>query len=113
MDKRQVNFEKAKAVVQELYNRDILAPDPFRTDMVVDPTNGNMLLYYEGWNNGKRTYGCYLHLRVAEDGKVWVQYDGTDTVVIDQLIGAGIMEKEIVVGWHPPSARKHTEFAEG
>ena len=31
--------------------------------------------------------------------------------VVDALVKAGIPEEEIVLGFHPPDARQHTEFA--
>ncbi|OAV43817.1 element excision factor XisI family protein [Lewinella sp. 4G2] len=113
MDKRKINFELACGVVEQLHRHDLKGPNPIQDDMVVDPISGSLLLYYDTWNEETRTYGCYLHLKVAEDGKVWVKHDGTDIVVIDLLEAAGIPSKEIVVGWHHPAVRKMTEFAEG
>ena len=113
MDKRALNREKAKSVVDRLHARHIQVPDPYQRDKIIDPESGNMLLYYDSWSKDHRTYGCYLHLKVAEDGKVWVQNDGTDIPVIDELEAAGIPVTDMVVGWHHPAARKYTEFAEG
>lgn len=41
------------------------------------------------------------------DGKVWVQHDGMEDGVTDDLVAAGIPKKEIVWGFHEPAVRKH------
>lgn len=82
-----------------------------RTQFVLDDERGHYLLYFNGWRDQKRTYGCYLHLDVAEDGKVWVQYDGTDLRIAQQLVDRGIPKSDIVLGFHAPLKRPHTGFA--
>ena len=43
--------------------------------------------------------------------KIWIQYDGTEVGVANELIELGIPKKSIVLGFHDPNARKFTEFA--
>ena len=113
MDKYQLNFQKAAALVEKLYQRRIKVPQPHEIDKIIDPATGNMLLYHDSWGEEHRTYGCYLHFKVKNDGKVWVKNEGTDYPVVDELLEIGIDPKDIVIAWHHPSARQYTEFAEG
>ncbi len=43
----------------------------------------------------------------------WVQYDGTEEAIADQLVAKGVCEQDIVLGYHAPHVRQYTEFATG
>ena len=85
--------------------------DEVKTQIILDDERGHYLLYFNGWRGSKRTYGCYLHLDVDENGKVWVQHDGTDLRIADQLVERGIPPEQIVLGFHSPLRRPDTGFA--
>ena len=87
--------------------------DEVKTQLILDDERGHYLLYFNGWRGSKRTYGCYLHIDVNEDGKVWLQYDGTDLRIADQLVDRGIPQSDIVLGFHSPLRRPDTGFAVG
>lgn len=42
---------------------------------------------------------------------MWVQRDGTEYGVTNDLVEVGIVKSDIVLGFHEPSVRKHTGFA--
>ncbi len=65
-----------------------------------------------GWSGQMRIHGSVIHLDIR-DGKIWIQHDGTDWPVADQLLAAGVPCEDIVIGFHPAALRKHTEFALG
>ncbi|MDZ8087968.1 MAG: XisI protein [Nostoc sp. DedQUE12b] len=65
-----------------------------------------------GWENRCRVYGCLIHLDIR-DGKIWIQYDGTEIGVANELIEYGIPKQDIVLAYQPPYMRKLTEFAVG
>ncbi|WP_271252615.1 XisI protein [Pseudanabaena sp. Chao 1811] len=65
-----------------------------------------------GWENGFRMYGCLIHVDI-KDGKIWIQYDGTEYSVANELIDRGVPKQDIVLAYHAPYARKYTEFALG
>lgn len=52
-----------------------------------------------------RYYGCFLHIDIPSDGKIWIQHDGTDLNVAEQLLEAGVAKEEIVLGFQPPAVR--------
>jgi hypothetical protein len=43
----------------------------------------------------------------------WIQYDGTDRPVAEELVAAGIPREDIVLAFYPADVRPHTEFAVG
>lgn len=65
-----------------------------------------------GWENRRRVYGCLIHLDIR-DCKIWIQYDGTEIGVANELIEYGILKQDIVLAYQPPYMRKLTEFAVG
>ncbi|NJM18350.1 MAG: XisI protein [Richelia sp. RM2_1_2] len=85
--------------------------DEIKNQIILDDERGHYLLYFNGWRGSKRTYGCYLHIDVNHDGKVWVQHDGTDLRVAEQLIDKGIPQSDIVLGFHSPIKRPDTGYA--
>jgi hypothetical protein len=42
---------------------------------------------------------------------VWVQRDGTEYGVTNDLVEAGIPKSDIVLGFHQPDVRQYTGFA--
>jgi hypothetical protein len=81
-------------------------------ELAIDSTRGVYLLMHTGWSRGRRVYGCLLHFAVR-DGKVWVEHNGTEIEVADELEKRGIAKASIVFGFHPPDMRQYTEFAIG
>ena len=53
----------------------------------------------------------YLHIDVANDGKVWLQHDGTDILVAEKLLESGVAKSDLVLGFHEPLMRADTGFA--
>ena len=78
---------------------------------IFDVERDHYQLVYVGWKpNGIRDYGCLLHLDI-KDGKIWIQYDGTEGGIANELVALGVPKNDIVLGFQPPSVRKFTEFA--
>lgn len=86
--------------------------DPVEYIAIKDENRGSYLLFSDGWVEDDRFYGCYVHIDVAANGKVWVRHDGTEDVVVDKLLDKGVPASDIVIGWHAPYERQYTEFAE-
>lgn len=75
------------------------------TEAILDQEGGHYLLLDIGWHGKKRTYLPFLHIDVKADGKVWIQHDGTDLVIAEQLVKKGIPKSDIVLGFHAPHVR--------
>ena len=78
--------------------------------VVFDRERDQYLLMLVGWQNGRRVHGALIHVELI-DGKVWIQYDGTEQGVAVDLIEAGIPKDRIVLAFKSPELRKHTGFA--
>jgi XisI protein len=77
-----------------------------------DDIHGQYLLFTDGWNEeDERDYGCFMHIEVKTDGKIWLRRDGTDLDIGAQLLEKNIPKKHIVLAFQPPSVRVFTDFA--
>lgn len=63
-----------------------------------------------GWKDQKRIYGVIIHVDLKDD-KFWIQRDGTEIGIANQLMAAGVPKQNIVLGFHAPYKRSLTEFA--
>ncbi|MDY7022260.1 MAG: XisI protein [Cyanobacteriota bacterium] len=87
--------------------------DPIKSQTIFDEKGEHYQLVNLGWkNNTTRIYGCAIHVDII-DGKIWVQQDGTEDAIADQLVGKGVPKQDIVLAYHSPNMRKYTEFASG
>lgn len=89
------------------------ASDPIKSQTIFDQQGDHYQLVNLGWKNSStRIYGCVLHVDII-DGKIWVQHDGTEDAIADQLVAKGVPKQDIVLAYHAPHVRQYTEFAVG
>jgi len=81
-----------------------------QTEVVFDRAHDRYLIVDTGWERGTRVYGTIVHVDIR-DGRVWIQYDGTERGVAVELVAAGVPRESIVLGFRDPALRKHTGFA--
>ncbi|WP_375448616.1 XisI protein [uncultured Fibrella sp.] len=63
-----------------------------------------------GWLKNHRVHGASLHLDIIGD-KIWIQRDGTDRPIADELVEAGVPKEDIVLAFYPENMRAYTGFA--
>jgi hypothetical protein len=79
-------------------------------ETVFDEQNARYLIMSSGWMDGRRVHGCLIHVEFIDD-KIWIQRDGTEDGIADELVAAGIPRSRIVLGFWDPEARKLGDFA--
>jgi XisI protein len=75
-----------------------------------DAETDQYIILSEGWENSQHLHSVLIHVEIM-DGKVWVQMDGTEYGIAQELIQSGIPKEDIVLGFHEPEVRKYTGFA--
>ena len=75
-----------------------------------DDSHDNYAVLDLGWDRMGRVYAVVLHIRLL-NGKVWIEQDGTENGVAEELLQAGIPKEDIVLGFYRPERRAITEFA--
>jgi XisI protein len=86
--------------------------DPIESQIIFDTERDRYQLVHVGWRDWRRYYGCVVHIDI-KDGKIWIQHDGTEIGVANELVDLGVPKKDIVLAFHAPYKRKFTEFAIG
>ncbi|MBR8834270.1 MAG: XisI protein [Stigonema ocellatum SAG 48.90 = DSM 106950] len=86
--------------------------DDVKTQIIFDTERDHYQLVNVGWKNQHRIYGCFLHIDI-QDGKVWLQHNGTENEVAEDLVNLGIFKHDIVIGFHSPFKRQFTDYAVG
>ncbi|AFZ27839.1 XisI protein [Cylindrospermum stagnale PCC 7417] len=81
-----------------------------KIELVLDEKNDRYLLVESGWQNGYRIYGTLLHIDLI-DHKLWIQHDGTEEGIANELVAAGIPKAHIILAFKSPEIRQYTEFA--
>ena len=66
--------------------------------------------FHVGWDGKRREFGTTVYLRI-ESGKIWIEEDWTKQGIANELLEAGILPEDIVLGFQHPSKRPLTEFA--
>lgn len=84
-------------------------PD-IETEIVSDTEHDHYQLVHVGWRRNRRIYGCAMHIDIRQD-KVWIQYNGTDRHIAEELVELGIPKGDIVLGFHSPDRRPYTDYA--
>ena len=109
MDRDDSYRATVKRVLQEVAD---MTPSEgtIRTEFVCDDVLGHYQVGQVGWDNKRRVDDVFLHVDVVE-GKVWLQHDGTDLRVAEDLMRAGIPREHIVLAFHHPARRSDTDFA--
>ena len=77
---------------------------------VFDPDNDSYLLVTQGWDGKRRVHGIVIHLDII-GGKIWVQRDGTNASIVEELEEAGVPKDHIVLGFRPAHVRPLTDYA--
>ena len=79
--------------------------------MVFDREGHHYQLLNVGWDRQRRIWGCLLHIDI-KDGKIWIERDGTQEGVANELVEMGVSKQDIVLAFHAPYKRPYTGFAE-
>ncbi|MDY6803633.1 MAG: XisI protein [Cyanobacteriota bacterium] len=77
---------------------------------ICDVTNDNYLLLDIGWDRTGRVHDIALHLRIR-DAKIWIEWDGIEEGVTQELLELGVPKEDIVLGFYRSQRRTMTEFA--
>jgi hypothetical protein len=80
--------------------------------LIFDTERDRYQLLHIGWEDLSRVFGCIIYVEI-KDGKIWIERDGTEIGVGNELVEVGVPKQDIVLAFHAPYKRKFTEFAVG
>lgn len=85
-------------------------PETVEGIAVCDPIRDQYLLMDVGWAPYGRAHDVVVHLRL-KDGKVWIEWDGIEYGIAQDLIEAGIPEEDIVMSFERDEPEALQELA--
>lgn len=106
-------LEKYREIVKQVirqHARHQLAYGEIEVLPIFDTEGDHYQLVHAGWHKKQRQYGCLIHIDI-KDEKLWIQYDGTEAGVANELTALGVPKSDIVLAYLSAFARQHTEFA--
>jgi ribosomal protein S4E len=74
-----------------------------RLDAVFDEPQDRYLLMQVGWDRKRRISGDIIYITL-HDGKVYIEYDGIEHGIYDDLVSQGIPEERIILAFQPETA---------
>ena len=106
------NLERYRQIVSDLiyeYAKYKPSHGEIITEAIVDLKTDHYEIMHLGWDGQCRVHGCVVHIDIIK-GKIWIQYDGTNHPVAEELLAAGVPKEDIILGFHPPQVRQYTDF---
>jgi hypothetical protein len=79
-------------------------------ETIFDTQHDHYQLIYIGWNDEQRVHGCSLHIDI-KNGKIWLQHNGTENHIAQELVALGVPKEDIVLGFQAQHKRQFTGFA--
>lgn len=105
-------IERYRSYIKEIIHRHS-HPSPYgevEIQNIFDTDHDHYQLVHAGWIKRERQYGCIMHLDI-KDGKIWIQHDGTEVGVANELVELGVPKEDIVLAYHSPFLRQYNGFA--
>jgi len=111
MDKRGRYREIVQRLIQE-YAGYKPVNGQIESEAIIDRDQDHYEVMNVGWDGHRRVHGSVIHIDIQGE-KVWIQHNGTNRLIADELVDAGITKEDIVLGFHPPELRRFSGFGEG
>ncbi|MBV9848344.1 MAG: XisI protein [Armatimonadetes bacterium] len=105
--------EHYRQLIEKVLSEYAAIPYPYgdlRHETVFDRDRDRYLLMTVGWENGKRVHYTLAHVDII-DGKIWIQKDGTEEGIGEELMAAGVSKNKIVPGFRSEARRRDMGFA--
>ena len=107
---RVEDYPKYVEEIIERYGRYKPAYGDVEVQTVIDRDNNHYQLINVGWNKNQRIRGCVLHIDI-KDNRIWIQHDGTETGIANELVEKGVPKHDIVLAFLAPYKRQYSDFA--
>jgi XisI protein len=70
-----------------------------RLDPIFDEANDRYALMQVGWDRQRRVRGNLIYLTIQKD-RIFIEYDGTENGITDELVAEGISRDDITLAFH-------------
>jgi hypothetical protein len=109
MDKLEQYRQYIENILRE-YSQYKPAYGDVELELILDRERDHYQLMSVGWHGEKRIHGIMLHIDIKNE-KIWIQHNGTERGIAQDLLELGVPKQDIVLAFHSPTRRKYTDFA--
>lgn len=109
MDKLERYRQCVRQILTE-HAQNSTTTDTVKAELIFDTERDRYQLAYVGWQGDKRVFGPVMHFDI-QNGKIWIQYNGTEDSVAERLVKMGVPTSDIVIGFHSAFKRQFTDYA--
>ena len=107
------DVEKYRQIIQDILRSYVYEYEGGEVQMLFDKERDHYQIMHVGWRETfYREYGIIMHMDI-KDGKIWVQWNGTEDDVALELVARGVPKSDIVLGMQAPYKRPYTEYGVG
>ncbi|MGD1698847.1 XisI protein [Dapis sp. BLCC M229] len=78
--------------------------------VIFDEQRDHYQLLNVGWHGNRRVRGCVLQIDI-KDEKIWIQHDGTEIGIANELLDLGVPKSDIILAFLAPYKRQYSGFA--
>ena len=105
-----MNYPELVQQALDYHHRHSQTNSDLETHAIYDQQRNRYQLLQFGWQGSDRTFACVAYVTI-ENGKIWIQHDGTEVGVANELVELGVPKEDIVLAYHAPYQRQYTGFA--
>lgn len=103
-------LERYRQLVMEIISEFTYESEDVERRPIFDSERDRYQMMSVGWNGSQRIYGTLIHADIIND-KIWIQWDGTEVGIEDELVARGVPNSDIVLAWQSPALRRLGKFA--
>lgn len=112
MDKTALYRNYVREIIKRHTPQCVSGEPEIEIQNIFDTENDHYQIVHTGWHKKQRQYGCIIHLDI-KNGKIWIQHDGTEIGVANELAEMGVPKEDIILAYHPPYKRPYSGFGIG
>ena len=104
-----------RQIVQQMlleYGKQKPAYGNIEVETIFDTERDHYQIVYIGWEGENWVHSCIIQIDIKGD-KIWLQWNGTEDDIAVDLVHAGVLKEDIVLGFQSPFMRQFTEYARG
>jgi serine/threonine protein kinase len=91
-------------LLEEMATRPYANATAIEKQVLTDLKHNHFQLINIGWHRAHFVFNPLLHFDIKED-KIWIQQNGTELEIGDELVARGVAPEDIVFGFIPENER--------
>jgi hypothetical protein len=115
MDRLESKIKKYQAIIIDyLQERAAIKPANLtecENIVLSDTERHHYQLLTMGWAGNRYVHSISFHLDIADNGKIWIRANWTDTDIAEVLEAQGVPKSDIVLGFFPAYMRELSDYA--